>query len=164
MNLVVHTHQYHVGLLSIFKLHGVYHIPDTYGRLYETWRWPASPMVPGDKAHALLCSILPAFVEAIDLKTEEILSRERTPACVEGGTPTRSPAAARDIPAEQIRAIERCSKTSTATTITEAKKVSIRQGQTVNYNFSKEDKSLLVCTCHLNVHLSFVASPRQTNS
>lgn len=201
-----------------FKLHGAYHIPDTHGKLYETWRWPASSMGPGDKAHALLGSILPAFVEAIDLKTEEILSRERTPARVEplestvdllkamtpsirsqaitnlsssllsifsrqnrGAAPTRIPAAVRDTPAERIRAIERprspvaslsastarlsslSSKISTATTITEAQSVSVGQGQAINYNFNKEDKSLLVCTRHLNIHLSFVASPRRTN-
>jgi hypothetical protein len=41
------------------------------------------PVLQIDKAQALLDSILPAFAEAIELKTEQLLSRGNLPARVE---------------------------------------------------------------------------------
>jgi hypothetical protein len=71
-------------LCNLFvKLHGAYHIPETHGRLYSSWRWPESSLIAENGTQVSLDWILPAFSNAIELKIQHDLSLARLPARIE---------------------------------------------------------------------------------
>jgi hypothetical protein len=65
-------------LCNLFlKLHGQFHIPDSHGKLYDGWVWPAPSSTTTrsetENARLRLQTILPEFARAIDHKIQESL-------------------------------------------------------------------------------------------
>ncbi len=62
----------------LLKIHGQYYIPNTHGRLYDTWKWPAPTQLPdttgrgGGKID--LQRLLPEFSNAITRKIQDCLN------------------------------------------------------------------------------------------